>query len=425
MKIKVILKAFPMACLIFCCYSLQAQQKITLKDCYEWANQNYPLIKQKDLIGKTAQYNLSNLEKGILPQISLNGQATLQSEVTSFKIPGINYNPPSKDQYKVYAEINQPLTELYTVKTLKELQKAQTTVQEENLSVDLYKIKERINQLFFSILLADEQRKLNALNRKDIESGISKVTAAINNGVDYKSSLDKLKAELIRNEQRDIEINAQRSAYSDMLSYFTNQKLNSKDIFMSPEVPILSTNINRPELKAFASREKILNVQEKLIHNKNIPKFSVFMQGGAGQPSPLNFIARDLRPFFIGGLRLNWSFNNLYTQKNDKLLIGIERKNNDLQKELFIFNTHLMVQQQNNELIKLNQLIQTDDQLVGLRNSIKTTSQVQLENGVITANDYIKEVNAEDQARQNKAMHQIQLLIAQYNLQFTTGNDNQ
>jgi outer membrane protein TolC len=410
-----------MASFLCCLQTSNAQQQISLSECYMWAEQNYPLIKQKELISKSEQFTLSNLEKGLLPQISINGQSTLQSEVTNFKIPGVNFNPPSKDQYKFYAEINQPLTELYTIKTQKDLQQAQSAVQQQSLSTELYKIHDRINQIYFSILLTDEQTKLNQLNRKDLETGINKVTAAIKNGVDYKSSLDKLKAEMIRNDQRSIELTTQRKMYADMLSYFINKIVDEKTILLQPEIPTLTENIDRPELKTFEAKAKIFNLQEKLIQNKNIPHLSIFMQGGAGQPSPLNFISRDMTPFFIGGLKLNWSFGNLYTQKNDKSLIGLDRKNNELQKDLFIFNTTLQIKQQHNELDKLTQLIQSDNELVDLRNSIKTTSQVQLENGVITSNDYIKEVNAEDQARQNKALHQIQLLISQYNLQFTTG----
>ncbi len=408
--------------LSLCCHSVNAQQMITLNQCYQWAEQNYPLIKQKDLINRSEGLTVSNLDKGILPQISFNGQASIQSEVPVFKIPGINFNGPSKDQYKIYAEVNQPLTELYTVKTQKEFQQAQTAIQQQNLETELYKIRDRINQLFFGILFSEKQLTLNELSRKDIETGIKKVTAAIKNGVDYKSSLDKLKAELIHNEQRNIELNSQRKGFTEMLSFFINKTIDDSTTIQEPGLPNLTDSIKRPEIKTFDLKGKIYAIQEKLIQNKNIPHIGIFMQGGAGQPSPLNFISGNMRPFFLGGLRINWSLNNYYTKKNEKSLIQIDKKNNELQKELFIFNTQLQIKQQNNELIKLNTLIQTDEELVALRNSIKKTSQIQLENGIITSNDYIKEVNAEDQARQNKALHEIQLLIASYNLQFTTAN---
>ena len=203
-------------------------------------------------------------------------------------------------------------------------------------------------------MLSSRQEDANKLNRIDIETSISKVTAAINNGVDYKSSLDKLKAELIKNDQRNIEIFAQKKAYMELLAYFINQPLSAEDNFIVPETPAPTEQISRFELKTFESKEKAFSIQEKIIKNKTLPRFSLFMQGGAGQPSPLNFIMRDMRPFFIGGLRFNWSFNNYFTQKNELSMIGLDKKNNELQKELFLFNTQLVIKQQNAEIIKLH-----------------------------------------------------------------------
>ena len=398
------------------------QKTYSLSECLQLAENNYPSIKQKELILKSEQYNLSNLTKGTYPQISLNGQGTWQSEVTSFKIPGVNFTPPSKDQYKTYAEITQPLTELHTVKAQKEMQKAQTAVQMQTWQTEIYKIRERIYQLYFGIQLTQEQIQLNNLVKKDLETGINKVTAAINNGTEYRSSLDKLNAELLRIKQRFIELSSAKKAYVEMLSYFIGQNINENDQLSLPATPSLSNTISRPELNIFSAKEKSLNIQQKIINNKNLPRFSLFAQGGAGQPSPLNLIMRDFRPYFIGGLKMSWNFNSLYTQKNEIASVYLEKKNNEIQKELFLFNTNMAIKQQNNELNKTNQLIESDEELIQLRNSIKNTAQIQLENGIISTSDYIKEVNAEDQARQNKALHQIQLLAAQYNLQYISGN---
>lgn len=405
-------------------FQVMAQQKITLTECYEMAKNNYPLIKQKELIIKSSEYNIANIEKGILPQLNITGQITYQSDVTSIpiKLPNVNIEEPSKTQYKVVGEVTQTITDLYTVKEQKNLQKANAEVQVQNWEVEMYKIKDRINQLYFGILLVDEQIKLNELVDADLQTGMNKITAAIKNGVEYKSSLDKIKAELIKNKQRKIELTAQRKVFSDMLGYFINKSVDEKTTLVKPEAPANTFNITRPELTVFDKKNKMLDIQKKIILNRNIPKLSFFFQGGVGNPSPLNMISAKSAPFYISGLRLNWPLMNLYTQKKEKALLENERAMNNLQKETFLFNTNMQVKQQNNELIKLNELINTDDELVAIRNSVKNTSKVQLENGIITSNDYIKEVNAEDQARQNKLLHEIQLLVAQYNLQNTTGN---
>lgn len=403
----------------------KAQSILTLDECYTLASEHYPIIKQKGLIDQSSDYTISNISKGVWPQVTLNGQATYQSEVTSIKvnIPGLKFDAPSKDQYKLYADIAQPITEFFTVKDQKELSEKNAEIQKLNVNVEMYKLRDRINQLYFGILLVDEQLKLNKLVDNDLVTGKSRVESAIKNGVDYKSSLDKIKAEEIKNQQRAIELRAMRKAYSDMLSYFINKQLDEQMILSKPVNLSLNTNsINRPELKVFDNKNSTYSLQEKIIRNKNIPKVSLFLQAGAGKPSPLNMISNSFAPYALGGIRANWSFMSWYTQKNEKSLLHIDQQLNDLQKELFLFNTNLTTRQQRNELNKLNELIQTDDDLVNLRASVKNTSNVQLENGVITTNDYIREVNAEDQARQSKLLHQIQLLMAQYNLQNTLGN---
>lgn len=403
----------------------QAQSILTLDECYSLASEHYPIIKQKGLIDLSSNYNISNISKGVWPQVTLNGQVTYQSEVTSIKvnIPGLKFDAPSKDQYKLYADIAQPITELFTVKDQKDLNSKNAEIQKQNIDIELYKLRDRINQLYFGILLVDEQLKLNKLVDNDLLTGKSRVESAIKNGVDYKSSLDKIKAEEIKNQQRAIELRSMRKAYSDMLSYFINKPMDEQMMLSKPVNLSLNTNaIHRPELKLFESKNNTYALQEKLIRNKNIPKLSLFLQAGAGKPSPLNMISNSFAPYALGGIRANWSFMSLYTQKNEKSLLHVDQQLNDLQKELFLFNTNLTSRQQSNELNRLNELIQTDDELVNLRASVKNTSNVQLENGVITTNDYIKEVNAEDQARQSKLLHQIQLLMAQYNLQNTLGN---
>lgn len=404
--------------------NVSAQTTLTLEECYTLANENFPLIKQKDLIGKSAEYNISNISKGVLPQLVLNGQATYQSEVTSIpiNIPGVKFDAPTKDQYKIYADINQPITEFFTIKNQKELTAKNAEIQKQNIDVELYKLRDRINQLYFGILLIDEQQKLNVLVENDLQTGQKRVEAAIQNGVDYKSSLDKIKAELIKNDQRAIELRSQRKAYTDMLAYFIGKEVNENTQLSTPANQTVNLTNNRPELKVFENKKNTYLIQEKIINNRNVPKLSLFLQAGAGKPSPLNMISNSFGPYALGGIRASWAIMNLYTQKNEKSLLSIDRQVNDIQKDIFLFNSNITVRQQNNELTRLNELIKTDDELVALRASVKNTSNIQLENGIITTNDYIKEVNAEDQARQAKLLHTIQLLIAQYNLQNTLGN---
>lgn len=408
----------------FAGYTISSAQTLQLDSCQALARENYPLIKQSGLIEKSKAYTLSNLNKGYWPQISVGGQATVQSDVTSIPIhlPGINIPEIPSDQYKIYAELNQPLTDLLTVSRNKDLQLIQSDVQAAGLEVELYKLKDRVNQLYFGILMLDEQLRLNELLKKDLQNGLTRIQAALENGTEYKSNADKLKAELLRADQRSIELASAKKSYLQMLSEFIHSTLNENTILEKPALPMVSTGIHRPELNFYAVKDKSYEAQKKLLNAKNLPKLGVFVQGGWGQPSPVNLFSRDLSSYYIAGLKLNWAITGLYTLKKEKNIVDLEQQMNAAQKETFLFNTTSACTQTNGEINKLQSLLQSDDEIVALRNSIKKRAQIQLENGIITTNDYLKEVNAEDQSRQNKSLHELQLLLMYHTLQTTSGN---
>jgi outer membrane protein TolC len=389
-----------------------------------WPEQNYPLIKQRELIKQTSEYSEENLGKGFLPQINLSGQATYQSAVTQVKLPapGIFIEPLSKDQYRILGDVNQLIYDGGAIKQQKGIQHLSDEVEQQKIEVELYKLKERINQIFLGVLFLDEQLKQVDLVRSDLNNGVTRVEAQINNGVALKSNLNVLKAELLKTDQRAIEIRSSRKGYIDVLSFFINQTLPENIRLEKPVVTgsVLINDIQRPELKLYSTQEKLLGGQHNMIGSRNKPKASLFFQGGYGRPS-LNLFTNDFDFFYTTGLRLNWSIGGFYTEKREKKIIELNQKSIDIQKEVFLFNTNAQLKQQQSEFDKLQKLIATDNDIIDLRIKVKDAAKAQLENGVITANDYLREVNAEDLARQNLITHQIQLLQAQINYQTISG----
>jgi outer membrane protein TolC len=398
-----------------------AQQSLTIEDCYTQARENYPLVKQRDLISKSNNYSLANASKGYLPQLNVFGQASYQSDVTQVPISAPGVVVLDKDQYKIYGEINQTLYDGGVISKQKKTIAANTVVEEQKLEVELYKIKDRINQLFFGVLMVNEQIVQTEILKKDIQAGIAKTNAAIANGTALKSSGDALQAELLKTDQRVIELKALRTAYRDMLGLFINKQLDETTTFVKPQLGTIAETINRPELKLYDVQKHTLDIQNEMITAKNLPKFGLFFQGGYGRPA-LNMLNNEFDTYYIGGLRMTWSLGGFYSSKNERAILDLNRNSVDLQRETFLFNTNLTLKQQNTEATKLQELIKTDDEIIVLRTRVKNTALAQVENGVITSNDYVREVNAEDQARQNQALHQIQLLMTYYNQQTTAGN---
>lgn len=420
-------KLFLTGAIIIISIFADAQVSLTIDSCYARAKQQYPLIKQKGLIEKSKDYNISNASKGFLPQVNFNGQATYQSAVTSipidFKIGGQNITIPTlpKEQFNVHGEVDQTIYDGGIIKQQKESQVTNAAIQEQNIEVQLYALKDRINQIFFGALLIDEQIKQNDLTQKDIQTSIDKMKEQINNGTAIPSSLDELQAELLQQQQNKVVLNSSRKAYLDMLGFFINQPLDDKTVLQSPRTVKVSDIINRPEVSYFDIQKRNDDVQEKILNANNRPKFSYFFQGGYGLPG-LN--AFDINPtlYYITGFRISWALGGLYTIKNQKQLLDIDRQSLDIQKEDFLFNTNIMLKQQNTDITKLEQMINLDNEIINKRTSIKNAAKSQMENGVVTIHEYINQLDAEDLAKQALLLHQVQLLLAEYSYQNTSGN---
>lgn len=401
----------------------QASEVLSIEKCYELARQNYPLIKQKELITKSKEYTIANAHAGYLPQLSIYGAATYQSDVTRLPGPAVLVEPLSKDQYRIYGEINQSIYDGNTIKRQSSIYETSAQIEDQKVEVELYKIKESINQIFFGALLMDEQLLQIDLLKKDLKSSLQKVEASIANGTAFKTNADILKAEYLKADQRTIETNANRNAYVEMLGIFINQQLGDNTSLQKPAGIVTTTEpvINRPEMTLFNYQSQLLGAQYQVTNTRTLPKLGFYMQGGYGRPG-LNMLKNEFDTFYLGGFRFSWNLGGYYNTKREKELLEVNLQSVTAQKETFLFNTNLALRQQNHELTKLQELIKVDEQIIGLRSQIKVTAKAQLDNGVITANDFLRELNAEDQARQNLSLHQIQLLMNHYNYQTTSGN---
>lgn len=412
------MRYFLWLCLL--CSSVQGQQ-LSLDTCYALARQNYPLVRQYELIARSGAYSVSNAAKGYLPQLSFSGQATYQSDVVHIPLPGNLLPELAKDQYKVQADVSQTIYDGGAIRHEKELYKANTAVQQQQLEVNLYALKDRVSQLFFGILLSDEQLKQNTLLQEDLQSGIHKTEGAVNNGVALRSSLDELKAELLNAQQSRTQLTALRKGYLLMLSQFINRPLPDDIVLLKPAPASILTDINRPELNLYNLQRQSLTIREQQLKVSYLPKVSAFAQGAYGRPT-FNFISNDFGLFGLAGIRFSWALGSLYTNHNSRQILQLNKQDLDIQQETFLFNTKLSITRAQHDAAQYEEMLSQDESIIALRNSVKNAAAAQLENGVITSHDYISQVNAAAQARQQQALHEIQLLQVEYSSRNTTGN---
>ena len=410
----------------------QNVERITIDDCYRFAQDNFPMIRQRGLIRDANTLNINSLKNNYLPQIELGAQATYQSDVTAFpiKLPNVEVPPLSKDQYKATLDIKQILWDGGVIKMQEKVLNSTTEVEMQKVEVEVAKLKERVNQLYFSVLQIDENEKLVNLLKTDLAARIKKMEGAVANGVALKMNLQTLQAEDLKADQRIIELKSARISSVQMLSVLINKTLDDKTVFEkpTPQYPessgqnVIGLQINRPELTLFDLQKKQIDESVKVASLKNFPRLFAFATVGYGRPG-LNFLKNEFAPYGIGGLSFKWNLADFYskTLKNDLQILKNNAQLVDIQKDIFLLNTNIVVKQQSEELTKLQKLLEKDRQILALREKIKQTASVQLENGVMTANDYLIELNAENQARQNLVLHELQLLNANINLKTTLG----
>jgi outer membrane protein TolC len=413
-------------CIVYLIPLLCPAQEITnlsLQQAFHLAESNYPLLLQKGVLRQTENLQILNLNTNYLPQPVINGQATYQSDITKVDIPlpGIKIPSPGKDQYRLIAEVNQLLYDAGMTQTQKELLSLNTSVEENKIGVELFNLKQRINTIYFAILLQDKVLAQTELSLKDIQLGIDKVRPQVENAVVLRSNLDILQAELLQAQEKTEEIKSTRKGFIDALSILLHQPIPGAAQFTIPVVNTpLDTAISRPEINVFESQKLLFQAQQKLIDVRNKPKASAFLQTGYGKPG-LNLLSNEFKGFYITGLRLTWSLNGYYTRKRDEKLLQLNEESIDLQKQTFLLNTRSQLKQLEAEVTKYEKLISLDKQIIELRRKVTEASKAQLENAVITANDYMLQVNAENKAGESLAMHQLQLLQAKVNYAITMG----
>ncbi|MDR0798493.1 MAG: TolC family protein [Dysgonamonadaceae bacterium] len=404
---------------------LAVYSQISIDDCQRKARANYPLIKRYDLIEKSKAYSLSNIAKSYLPQIQLNAKATYQSDVTKIplSLPGITIPELNKDQYLAAVEVNQVIWDGGAIRAQKGIAEASAAAEEQQVTVDLYALENRINQLFFGILLLDTQLEQNRILQDELERNYTTIANYKVNGLANQADLDAVKVEQLNAKQLRVQLQSTRQSFIDMLSYMTGEKLPADVFLTKPKVnqEFTAGEMNRPELRWFEAQDQLLESQKALIKASYLPKLGLFVQGGVGRPG-LNMLSTDWDPFYIGGVRLTWNFGAFYTAKNDKQKIMVNQNALDTQRETFLFNLNLEQTKENQEIKRLKEQMVYDDEIIALRTNIKKSAEAKWANGALTVTDLMQEISRENLAKQTKAAHEIDLLIAIYNLKNTTNN---
>ena len=403
--------------------------QLSIEACYEKARANYPLIKQYGLIEKTKEYNLSNAAKGYLPQVTFSAQATYQSDVTEIPIDldaigltGVKIPSVSQDQYKMELALSQTLWDGGAIRSERKALHTQAEVDQRDMDVNMYTINERVNQLYFGVLLADAQLEQNKVLQAELRRSCEQVSSYIKNGIAQQSDLDAIRVDLLKAKQTEAQFEHTKRAYREMLSRLIGEEIGEETRLVKPEAvrPLTKEN-NRPELELYQARIRNLQAQDSRITAGMMPKLGLFVTGGYGKPG-LDMFEDNFKAYYLAGVRLSWNLGSLYTRKNDRRKIQTGIRSIETQRETFLFNTSLDVAQRNATIDKYIDQLKYDDEIIALRGSVKRASEAKMANGTLSGTDLTRDIHAEQSAIQDKILHEMELLQAIYNLKYVTNN---
>ena len=405
--------------------SLLFSQKLSLDQCYQMAENHHPTMGQKEIIARIADLQSKNINRNYLPQLSFNGQATWQSQVTEVNIPlpGIGLVSPPKDQYRFSLDLNQTIWDGGLNNAQLKTVNANKTAEDQKLNVEIWGIRKQVYQLYFGILFAEKQSSQVLTLQKDLNSKRSKLEAAVANGVSIKSDLLRFDAKLLELEQQLSEINLRKNAALEALSMLTGNPVDSSTTFESPEIAETTEQNNRPELKMLDAQQRYLATQQGLIKAKNNPKLFAFAQGAYARPG-LNMFTNVFVPYFIGGVRLQVPLTHFYSGQNKLEIaqIGIQQQRIEKQKESFKLGLDIQNSQLKSEITRIEKQIENDKALIEIRGKILESAEEQWQNGIATSNNYLEEINQKEILEQKLLLHEIQLLQARQELSWTLGN---
>lgn len=410
---------------------VQAQ---SLDDCQRAAEQNYPLIRQYDLIEKTTELTVANIGKGWLPQVSASAQATYQSDVVAFPDQfktlyaqmGLDMKGLTKDQYRVGVDVQQTIYDGGAISSQKAIAREQGKVQSAQNEVNLYNVRKRVNEMYFSLLLLDDQIRLNNDLQELLLGNEKKLASMVKNGTAAESDLQSVKAERLNVIQQKTSLESQKRMLQKMLSTFCGIEIKTvqKPSLMVDGGWLMAKN-RRPELKALDAQLGLLNAQEHALNSALMPKLGVFAQGYYGYPGLNMFEDMMSHQWSLNGIigaRLTWNIGALYTRKNDKAKINSQRSMVDVQRETFLFNNNLEQIQQNENISRYKKLMADDEEIISLRSAVRKAAESKLSHGIIDVNDLVREINQENAARISQSMHEIEMLKEIYDNKFTTNN---
>lgn len=401
-----------------------AQEIITLEECYDLAEDNYPLASQLSLLEEKTARELEVIQKGYLPRIDLNAKATYQSDVIEIPMDfeGQTIQSVDKDQYQATLDVEQLIFNGGRIDTRKQLKEVELLSQKQGVIVNLYQIKKRINKYYFGILQLREQITLLASKEKALDEKIKELQSQVKYGTALPASENVLRAEILKINQQQDEVESQIQIAQKGLSAYIARPVNDSTVMEIPAQGIsLLEQGSRPETELFNLKEEELDQHQSLLSKSLYPNIYGFAQGGYGKPG-YNMLDNSFEDFYMVGVKLNWNVFDWGKVKEQKKSLKISKDLIEAERQTFNFNNNIELEEAQMRINKFQKVLMKDRDIIALRENILKTADSQLSNGVITPSEFLTEFNNLFQAKINQELHEIDLQMAKADYNVIKGN---
>ena len=408
---------------------MYAAADVTVEQCVTLAQENYPLIQKYDLLRQSRQIDLSDINKSWLPQIGIYAQGTVQNVVPSFPDAlsnvldqmGTDMKGLGKLQYRIGVDLNQTIWDGGTSKASRTIAESENAQQEAALDVELYAVRERVENLFFGIMLVEEQIKQAELTLTLLESNLAMLRSMKTNGTATQSDVDMVEAQFLTVQQQITQARSISDSNRRLLGIFTGTDM-SDEKFTRPSSSMPSELISaRPELALFDARIKNNDARLGSIKSSVMPRIGLFAQAYYGYPGYDYFksmMNRDMSFNVLAGVKVSWNIGSFYTKKNSERKLRLANDGIAADREVFLFNTNLQTSSQTAHISELEGIMKEDSRIVELRANVRRSAESQLRNGVIDATALLTKITDENQARLTSSYHEIQLIQSIYQLKY-------
>lgn len=410
--------------------SLPLFAQVALEECVTLAQENYPLIRKYGLLAQVEEIDLSEINKSWLPQVSLYGQGTAQNETPSLPESlarvidqaGMDMKGVDEWQYKAGVDIRQNVWDGGESKAQKNTARAERAERQAALDVQLYAVRERVEDLFFAILLLDEQIAQTRNMLTLLENNLDKLRAMLRHGTAMQSDVDMVEAQCLSVKQQLIQAERSSKSYREVLGLFTGKQLAGQEL-LKPDASIPHDLVpNRPELRHFEAQAQVNEAKRASVMASTMPRIGLFAQAYYGYPGFDYFesmMGRDPSVNLLAGVKVSWNLGAFYHKKNENRKLRLASDNIAVERDVFLFNTNLKIRSQLDRIDELRAVMQENKRIVELRERVRKAAESQLDNGIIDATDLLAKLTEEKQARLTASYHEIQLLQGIYRLKYT------